>query len=308
MNRASRLQGRWDRRDVTELSQTNFRTTMRGFDREEVRAVLDSVAADYRVLQLQNASLQRQLTHLDAVLQDYEREHNDDKGLAITHALQRAKDEARAALVRANQQAEETMARIAAYAREAECRVAQLEEDRRSFQTLLVSTISEMITILGRYQYPMDPLVLEMPALPPPVEEPKMRALAASVENIASTLSEPKRLEPPRVEPDRIEPVRVQAAPVVPEPVENDRADEQQQDEHEDEAAAPAHSAPPPAALTPVAMVDRDTTRRTDDTVRSRSSFMNLWKHESNSGRDAMQSILRDLDRALVQIPALACE
>jgi hypothetical protein len=94
----------------------------------------------------------------------------------------------------------------------------------------------------------------------------------------------------------------------VPEPVENDRADEQQQDEHEDEAAAPAHSAPPPAALTPVAMVDRDTTRRTDDTVRSRSSFMNLWKHESNSGRDAMQSILRDLDRALVQIPALACE
>lgn len=68
----SHTQGPWARRNVAELSQTNFRIALRGFDRDEVRAILDSVAADYRVLQMQNASLQRQLANLEGVLQVYQ--------------------------------------------------------------------------------------------------------------------------------------------------------------------------------------------------------------------------------------------
>ncbi len=71
LGRIDRSQGPWDTRNVAELSQTSFRTTLRGFDRNEVRAILDSIAADYRVLQLQNASLLRQLADLEGVLQAY---------------------------------------------------------------------------------------------------------------------------------------------------------------------------------------------------------------------------------------------
>ncbi len=73
IQRLTRSEEPWDRLNVAELSQTHFRTTLRGFDRDEVRAILDSVAADYRVLQLQNASLQRQLADLEGVLQAYHR-------------------------------------------------------------------------------------------------------------------------------------------------------------------------------------------------------------------------------------------
>ena len=286
-NRTSRLQGRWDRRDVAELSQTNFRTTMRGFDREEVRAVLDSVAADYRVLQLQNASLQRQLTHLEAVLQDYQRDHDDAAGLAVKQALERTKDDARAALVRANGQAEEMMARITAFAREAECRVSQLEEDRRNFRTMLVSTISEMITILSRYEYRMDPLVLELPApLPRAIEPPPItRALSGITNNVTAALQPPPAVEP---------------APVAPEPV-----------HHEDEPVdmAPAvENATSSLALVPMAIVDRDTARRTDDTRRARSSAFEEFQRERDNASEPMRAILKNLDKALVEIPALTCE
>ena len=290
-NRTSRLQGRWDRRDVAELSQTNFRTTMRGFDREEVRAVLDSVAADYRVLQLQNASLQRQLTHLEAVLQDYQRDHDDTAGLAVKQALERTKDDARAALVRANAQAEEMMGRITAFAREAECRVSQLEEDRRNFRTMLVSTISEMITILSRYEYRMDPLVLELPApLPRAIEPPPItRAISGITNNAAATLQPAPAAEPAPAAP----------IPVAPEPV-----------HHEDE---PVEMAPPvekvasSLALVPMPIVDRDTARRTDDTRRARSSAFEFQRERADAS-EPMRAILKNLDKALVEIPALTCE
>jgi DivIVA domain-containing protein len=293
INRTRRLQGRWDRRDVAELSQTNFHTTMRGFDRDEVRAVLDSVAADYRVLQLQNASLQRQLTHLEAVLQDYQREHNGSASLAMTQVLQRTNDEARAALSRAQMHAEETIARITAYAREAECRVAQLEEDRRHFRTLLVSTVSEMITILGRYQYPIDPLVLEMPqfelptfempAAPLKLEEPVTRALAGNVAPTPQGHFQPAPAENPAQ-------VEKKAAPP--------------QDNNADSVANTA----PPVASMPVTSIDRDTTRRADDTDRARTSFASESKKEKREREEPIRSILRDLDMALIRIPALASE
>jgi len=285
-NRTTRLQGRWDRRDVAELSQTNFRSSMRGFDREEVRAVLDSVAADYRVLQLQNASLQRQLTHLEAVLQDYQRDHDDAAGLAVKQALERTKDDARAALVRANAQAEEMMERITAFAREAECRVSQLEEDRRNFRTMLVSTISEMITILSRYEYRMDPLVLELPApLPLAIEPPPITRAISGITNNATAALQPA----PAVEP----------APVTHEPV-----------HHEDEPvemAPPVEKATSSLALVPMAIVDRDTAGRSDDTRRARSSAFE-FSRERDDASEPMRAILKNLDKALVEIPALTCE
>jgi DivIVA domain-containing protein len=121
---AIRSQEPWDRRNIAELTQTSFRTAMRGFDRDEVRRILDSVAADYRVLQLQNASLQRQLAHLEAVLQAYYRGDNHAKALPLKHLgadlVQRATDEARAILMRARAHTEETMASVSARARAVE--------------------------------------------------------------------------------------------------------------------------------------------------------------------------------------------
>ncbi|RPI53497.1 MAG: DivIVA domain-containing protein, partial [Acidobacteria bacterium] len=149
--RPNRSQGPWDRRDVAELSQTSFRTTLRGFDRDEVRAILESVAADYRVLQLQNASLQRQLADLEAVLQAYHRGDGPANGTALTpgHVLQRANDEARTILMDAQVKAEQTMARVAARAREAERPIEQLEEDQRNFRALLGATVSELLGVLS---------------------------------------------------------------------------------------------------------------------------------------------------------------
>jgi DivIVA domain-containing protein len=82
----------WDRQDIGRLSQTTFRIVLRGFDRDEVRAVLDSVAADYRVLQLQNRSLQKQLASLEGVLKAYQREHNTTAATGRTSAVSLASD------------------------------------------------------------------------------------------------------------------------------------------------------------------------------------------------------------------------
>jgi DivIVA domain-containing protein len=67
-----RTQQPWERRNVAETSQADLRTTLRGYDREQVRAVLERAAADCRVLQMQNASLKRQLASLEGVLRAYQ--------------------------------------------------------------------------------------------------------------------------------------------------------------------------------------------------------------------------------------------
>ena len=154
----NRSLGPWDRRSVAELSQSDFRTTMRGFDREEVRAILDSVAADYRVLQMQNASLQRQLADLEAVLDAYQREKSPETSTALTvnHALHRASDEAREILTRAHAQAEDTMMRVSALSQNSEQPSAPFEQNQRNFRVLLAATVSEMLTMLsmtGRNPY-----------------------------------------------------------------------------------------------------------------------------------------------------------
>ena len=76
-------------------------------------ATLADLAADYRVLQLQNASLHRQLADLEAVLQAYHREDGPVIGTATPRAtqqgdamLQRVSDQARTILARAHKPAE----------------------------------------------------------------------------------------------------------------------------------------------------------------------------------------------------------
>ncbi len=109
--RKNHSQGPWDRRNVAELSQTNFRTVLRGFDRDEVRAILESVAADYRVLQLQNASRRRQLADLEAVLQAYQRADHPagNTGPMVDHASHQARDEARTILMEAHLRGQPTV-------------------------------------------------------------------------------------------------------------------------------------------------------------------------------------------------------
>jgi DivIVA domain-containing protein len=138
-------------RDVTDLPQTVFRTALRGFDRDEVRTVLEDIATDYRVLQMQNASLRRQLANLEATLASSRRD--DNSALAPVrqhgdHVLQRANDQAQAILSRAHAQAEEMLARARARVQVIDRYFAQLEQDQGHFRTVLGSTISDLLTVL----------------------------------------------------------------------------------------------------------------------------------------------------------------
>ena len=151
LGRINRSPGPWDTRSVAELSQTSFRTTLRGFDRAEVRTILESIAADYRVLQMQNASLLRQLADLEKVLEAYRRQEgleSSSTALTINHTIRRTSEEARAILTRAQVQAEETMAHVTAMAREADSPVAPIEREQENLQLTLASTVSEMLAIL----------------------------------------------------------------------------------------------------------------------------------------------------------------
>jgi len=267
--RPNRSQGPWDRRDVAELSQTSFRTTLRGFDRDEVRAILDSVAADYRVLQLQNASLQRQLADLEAVLQAYHR--SDASGHAASgtsHALQRANDEARAILMRAHAEAGETMARAAERAREAERPLEQFEEDRKHFRALLAGTVTQLLGVLNVARRNPDEVSDDDKQLTVAGTllldaSPAAPAAASAIDVPASSADD--RSSPPRDE----------------------------RNEADDRGA-------PSVALVPVA----SPARRADEPVQA-STDSNLKASEFDEPIDLN---LKDIDMALVEIPALQCE
>ena len=276
--RPNRSQGPWDRRNVAELSQTNFRTELRGFDREEVRAILDSVAADYRVLQLQNASLQRQLADLEAVLQAYHRGDGPSTGPALTgHVLQRANEEARAILMRAHAQAEDTMSRVVARAREAERPIEQFEQDQRHFRALLAGTVSELLGVLSLTHRPpsgsAEPrqiaarLLLEAPASAAPVTSPDVPLAAPSGTTIAADARDEGI--------DAAPPARDANATVEPAP----------------EAQS--------LALVPLARVSHDS----GPANRSGAAPVGATQDV-----ESIELLLKSIDRALVGIPALPCE
>jgi DivIVA domain-containing protein len=275
----NRSQGPWDRRSVAELSQSEFRTTMRGFDREEVRAILDSVAADYRVLQLQNASLQRQLADLEAVLDAYQRETSPEKSTTptVNHALHRASDEAREILTRAHAQAEETMMRVSALAQNSEPPSAQFEQNQRNFRVLLAATVSEMLTMLsmtGGNPYEMTAPMIERPR-PLLLEAPAAQAITEFQE--AQPISTIEVHETRPAAEDNTLPVHHEVIP-------NDAI----------------HVETPALSLIPVAQFPRS--------GRGRSIAASKTLSAPLETADSMDSVLKDIDKAMRAIPALPGE
>ena len=295
--RANSPQGAGDRRSAADLLQASVRATIRGLDRGDARETLERVAADYRALQQQNASLQRQLADLEAILQVYQDEHAGGTAVSDSQALQRANAEARAILMGAYTQAEDTMARVTALTKDAE-RPLEPPGPDQNFQVLLASTVSELMTILNAaeqnpYDFappppPSPPLLLEanatrttaraIDAEPVPfvlrVQEPFIRAQAplnhdepAAFVQYESALS----LE------------HAQPAPIVER--ELDRVDRQEPS--------------PRGALVPIDFVPRS----------QRRSFTAVEAPPAVPAPvDPMDAILKALDKAMVEIPTLRGE
>ncbi len=275
---------------------------MRGFDREEVRTALESVAADYRALQLQNASLQRQLADLEAVLQAYQ-DNRSNGGTALTasQALQRANSEARAILVRAYAQAEETMARVTALRKDAERPIENVEHDQKNFQVLLASTVSELMAIVkAAEQNPYDF------ATPPPAAAPLR--LEANTTRVAWPVVDAEPVA-------KADPVgHVPFVPRVQEPVvhEEPAAFVQYESPFLLAQAQPTHVSEPeldrfdrvePAprgALVPIDFVPRTQRRSLIAAVEAHS--------DAPAPVDPMDAILKALDKAMVEIPTLRRE
>ena len=164
--------GPWDLRDVSELSHATFKQALRGYDREEVRKILENIAADYRVLQLQNASLQRQLGSLEGVLEAYQSAGATDHGTAEAQSIRQITSESRVMLTRAHAQADETMARVIAMAGAATPPLFGEDEQKR-LQGLVADAISDLLTLLNlTQQNPGTSAVVESRALVPVSPEP----------------------------------------------------------------------------------------------------------------------------------------
>jgi len=257
------------------------------------------------VLQLQNASLQRQLADLEAVLQAYQDTHSDG-GAALTdsQALQRANSEARAILKGAYTQAEETMARVTALTKDAERDPEKLEHDQ-NFRVLLASTVSELMAIVkATEQNPYDF------ATPPPAAPPLL--LEASTTRVTSPVLDAE----PIAKADRVGHApfvpRVQQ-PMVHEPVVHDEPAAFVQYESPLSLAQdqPTHASEPEldrfdrveptprGALVPLDFVPR-TQRRSLMTVEAHS--------DAPAPVDPMDAILKALDKAMVEIPTLRRE
>jgi hypothetical protein len=274
---------------------------MRGFDRQEVRATLENVAADYRVLQLQNASLQRQLANLEGVLQAYQDEHSHG-GAALTdsQALQRANSEARAILMRAYVQAEETMARVTALTKDAERPPDKIEHDQH-FQVLLASTVSELMAIVkAAEQHPCDFATPPLAAPPLLLEATTTRATSPVLDAEPVAKADPVGHVPfvPRVQ-----------EPVFHEPVIHDEPAAFVQYEHAYSIAQDQPTHVDEHELDRVEPVARSARAPIDFVRPQRRSLMAVEAPcDAPAPVDPMDAILKALDRAMVEIPTLRRE
>jgi hypothetical protein len=123
-----------------------------------VRSILENIAADYRVLQLQNASLQRQLRDLEGVLQAYhDAGYPDHGGAAARQSIRQLTSESRVMLTRAHAHADETMARVIALAGAAEPPLLGTDEQQQ-LQALVAEAISDLMALLNlTQQSPVEP-------------------------------------------------------------------------------------------------------------------------------------------------------
>ena len=268
---------RWPqvRQNPTELPQTTFRTALRGFDRDEVRTLLEDVAADYRVLQMQNASLQRQLASLEAVLVSYCREERPFKAAALgqgDQGLQRANDDAQAILARAHAQAEEIVARARARVRTVE----QHEHDQERFRRVLGATISDLLTVLTMTQRDGD-------------------GDGNGHQNLANELPAEAPISRPALTGDL-----AQSAPSNVKNVSAMHKDSERAHENESAATDRGQLAPPPATATSVEPAARHAHNRNVAAAESRSETIDTLER--------IRTMLKDIDVALIEIPALPRE
>lgn len=275
------------RRNATDLPQATFRTALRGFDRDEVRTLLEDVAADYRALQMKNAALERQLTSLEGVVIAYLRDEGPARGAVLAaqpqgdHTLHRANADAEAILSRARAQAEEIVARAHARIRTVE----QLEQEQKRFRTVVGATISDLLTVMTMTRRDQDG--------DGPQHERVAKELAAKKILIDAPVSRPAITG--------------------------------------EVAQTPAPAAPNSAKSAPPVRYDADQMRRRDgvatgsgpaNTPSARKTSMALTDHYAGNGKIAVaqppsesidtveriKTMLKSLDVALVEIPALPHE
>lgn len=149
-------QGHGVKSDPAELRHAHFRIALRGFDREEVRAALEDIAADYEALLTKNESLQQQLANLEAMVADYRREESTFRGAVLMvqeqgdQVRQRANHEAQAILNQARVQAAEVIAGARAQARNVEQHIEQLEQRQSQLHATLGREISDLQSVLAK--------------------------------------------------------------------------------------------------------------------------------------------------------------
>ena len=279
------------RRNATDLPQATFRTALRGFDRDEVRTLLEDVAADYRVLQMKNAALERQLTSLEGVVIAYLRDEGPARGAVLAaqpqggQALQRANAEAEAILARAHAQAEEIVARAHARVQAVE----QLEKEQKRFRTVVGATISDLLTVMTMTRqdqdgdgHPHEHLAKEIAA----------RELAAKKVLIDAPISRPAIIGEVAQTPAPAAPTSAKSAPPV-------RYDTDQMRGRDSAATGRGPANTPPA--TSKALTERYSGGNRKVAVAQSSS-------ESSDTVERIKSMLKSIDVALIEIPALPHE
>lgn len=130
-----------------EIQANEFRSTFRGFDREEVRLFLQSVAESYQALALEKSQLDQQVTHLQASLDEFRRRENLLKEALYT--AQRTADDVKAQAGREAQSiVQEAQVRGEAYVQQAQLRAHQMERailDLRLERTNALSSLRELV-------------------------------------------------------------------------------------------------------------------------------------------------------------------
>ena len=213
------------------------------------------------------------------VLDAYQREKSPETStpLAVNHALHRASDEAREILTRAHAQAEDTMMRVSALSQNSERPSEQFEQNQRNFRVLLAATISEMLTMLsltGRNPYETNG----------PIERPRPLLLEAPAAEAFSTIQ-------------AAEPVSSTIEVQEPRPAAEDNTFPERHEVIRDDAI---HVETPVLSLVPVAQFPRG--------GRGRSVAASKTLSEPLETADSMDSVLKDIDKAMREIPALPGE
>ena len=133
-----------------DLRQQKFRVTMRGYDRNEVDALLNEVADDYEQALKETDRLQNELSRLEAVIAEHrEHERNLRNTLLTAQRLsdeirEHAEQEARRVVDEAQSRAELVIQQTQGRVDEVQREIDNLKMKRRDVETTLQSTIATL--------------------------------------------------------------------------------------------------------------------------------------------------------------------